>query len=174
MLKGSTSVLDVGAGEGVLRDYLPGVDYTGVEPEADAVARARAKRPGIQIVHSGVEDFTPPRRYTAVVFNESLYYLPDAVGAVMRARDWLVPQGLIVCSVYQRSSQFSLKCFIGSLFDRRRHRSNVHCEQMVRKAMRQWTTVSDDLVQIGDHSYHAWAARIPEGGDMSRARAASG
>jgi 2-polyprenyl-3-methyl-5-hydroxy-6-metoxy-1,4-benzoquinol methylase len=139
------NVLDVGCGEGLLRDHLPdAVGYLGVEPSA----RASGGKPFICC--QTAEDFDPgSARYDCVVFNEMLYYTRNPVGLLQKFSRLLTADGFLVVSIYQRAST-SLRAKLLHLFDRRRPTSNLHCTRLVREYIRShgWAYLLDQSVRM--------------------------
>jgi SAM-dependent methyltransferase len=100
------SVLDIGCGEGLLRDRLRPHGYrrfVGVDLSEEAVRVARAKDdPDASFVVAAAETFAPRERFDAVVFNECLYYFDDPLAVVERyRRDALAQGGAIVVSMFR-------------------------------------------------------------------------
>lgn len=159
------SVLDIGCGGAVLRDYLSaGVKYLGIEPSARAAESARALNGGDSVVHSTGEDFDPGKdRWDAIVFNEVLYYSPDPIALLEKYAKLLRPYGVIIVSIYQKPESFSLKGRLKGLV--RRHLSNVGCTKMVYQYMVRegWLIEYDELVVIPGTSdrqhWRIWQAR---------------
>lgn len=94
------SLLDLGCGDGSLWKYyrplsdslLVGVDYS-----ATAVKNANARAlPNCRFHCADFRNYTPDNRFSAVVFNESIYYIDDIAGAIRRAESWLDDQGVLV------------------------------------------------------------------------------
>lgn len=98
------TTLDLGCGEGLLRDWLRplgGGRYVGVDLAAQAIDAAAARSlPGESWVVAAAEEYTPAESFDAVVFNESLYYLDDPVAGALRAAAWLAPGGILVVSMF--------------------------------------------------------------------------
>jgi 2-polyprenyl-3-methyl-5-hydroxy-6-metoxy-1,4-benzoquinol methylase len=99
------SVLDVGCGEGLLRDRLAPLGYSrfvGVDLSAAAV-EAASRRPDPLATFEAVdaERYTPSGRFDAVVFNECLYYFEDPIGAVRRYRPSLEEGGTLIVSMFR-------------------------------------------------------------------------
>jgi trans-aconitate methyltransferase len=98
------AMLDLGCGDGLLwKNYRPlsnslliGVDYS----EA-AVAKANSLALANTEFWSGdYRTFDPGRKLAVAVFNESLYYIDDFMGAITRAESWLDDHGVIVVSMF--------------------------------------------------------------------------
>lgn len=99
------SVLDVGCGEGLLRDRLAPLGYSrfvGVDLSEAAVAAAEGRGdPRARFEAADAERYTPAGRFDAVVFNECLYYFEDPLGAVRRFRAFLEEGGTLVVSMFR-------------------------------------------------------------------------
>ena len=101
---GAGSILDVGCGNGILRQMLPTDDpsrYVGVDLAAEAVERARgAIRPGDELVVADAESWEPGERFDAVVLNECLYYFRRPLETARRYWDARTPGGVLVVSLF--------------------------------------------------------------------------
>jgi 2-polyprenyl-3-methyl-5-hydroxy-6-metoxy-1,4-benzoquinol methylase len=99
------AVLDVGCGEGLLRDRLRPHGYrrfVGVDLSEEAVRAARAQADDRdQFVVAPGETFTPDERFDAVVFNECLYYFDDPVAVVERYRPFVTENGVVLVSMFR-------------------------------------------------------------------------
>lgn len=101
-LKPGARVLELGCGEGLLLDYLhPGsfTDYLGVDfagPLEQAVPRTRD---AVRFAAGDMVDFSTQERFDAIVFNESLYYLPDVLTGLARYERMLLPNGVFLVSM---------------------------------------------------------------------------
>jgi 2-polyprenyl-3-methyl-5-hydroxy-6-metoxy-1,4-benzoquinol methylase len=149
------SVLDVGCGEAVLKDYLPqGLQYTGIEPSSIAVESARVRSGSLQIIHGRCEDVDlSGRQWDCIVFNEVLYYLQDPAGLMERFASSVRRGGVVITSIYQKAQAPSPKARLLHWLDRRRPLSNVHCTKLVHEFMgrRAWKIEQDDLITAPDH-----------------------
>jgi SAM-dependent methyltransferase len=98
-------VLDVGCGEGILREHLGPGPYTGIDVSAVAVERARAAADDRAEFHAAdAEEWSPAdpgTRFDAIVFNECVYYFTRPVDTVRRYRQWLAPGGTVVVSTFR-------------------------------------------------------------------------
>lgn len=98
------SILDVGCGEGLLAEklkVLPYTSYLGIDVSREAIASATA-RLGDARSRFAVADaasFRDDARHDVIVFNQSLYYLPDPAGIMAHYRAQLAPQGRIIVSM---------------------------------------------------------------------------
>jgi 2-polyprenyl-3-methyl-5-hydroxy-6-metoxy-1,4-benzoquinol methylase len=91
--------LDVGASTGafVAAAVAEGLDAEGVE--VSDVAAAAARRRGLAVHTSAVEDFQPPRRYAVVTAFDVVEHLLDPLPLLARVRGWLAPGGLLAIAV---------------------------------------------------------------------------
>jgi len=66
---------DLACGDGGLADFLPGIEYTGVDADPTMVEEAASK--GREIVHADLNEFTPDRPVAATTLFRALYYTRD-------------------------------------------------------------------------------------------------
>jgi len=104
-LRPGGSVLDVGSGEGLLRDHLLPYGYAryhGIDLSEAAIAQA-APRAGESATFAAAdaETYVPQDRFDAVVFNECVYYFNDPVGSVRRYEPYLTDGGCFVVSTFR-------------------------------------------------------------------------
>jgi 2-polyprenyl-3-methyl-5-hydroxy-6-metoxy-1,4-benzoquinol methylase len=104
-LKPRGSVLDVGAGEGLLADHLRPFGYSrylGVDLSESAVRQAAARANGqTSFAAADAESYVPQGRWDAVVFNECVYYFRDPLGTVRRYEGFLEEGGVFVVSTFR-------------------------------------------------------------------------
>jgi 2-polyprenyl-3-methyl-5-hydroxy-6-metoxy-1,4-benzoquinol methylase len=118
-LKPDGSVLDVGCGDGILRAHLHDSfsKYVGVDfPQAidRAAKRADART---SFVASDLRAFTTDGRFDVIVFNESLYYVEDAIAELDRYSGFLVPGGVFLVSMHRKPKSEKIWGDIGSRFE---------------------------------------------------------
>ena len=100
-------VLDLGCGEGLLLAALrgqgggPELHYVGIDLSPTAISKARQATGNGHFAVAEIDSYRPARRFDAIVFNESLYYLEDPLGAVSRYLGFLEPGGVIVVSMFE-------------------------------------------------------------------------
>jgi hypothetical protein len=68
-------LVDLACGDGGLADFLPGIDYLGVDADPKMVDEAASKGRGI--VHADLNEFTPDRPVAATTLFRALYYTRD-------------------------------------------------------------------------------------------------
>ena len=106
-LRPGGSVLDVGCGDGQLRERLRPLGYSrfvGVDLAAAAIARAAAVAdPQARFVAADAELWSPPagELFDAIVFNECLYYFDRPVATAVRYQRHLQPGGLLLVSMFE-------------------------------------------------------------------------
>ena len=98
-LPAHSSLLDVGCGVGTMADYLPALDYTGVDVSHKALAIARNRHSGTFIC-SDVESFRIDKKFDVILFSEILYYLEDPLGQLVRYREFLSDEGSMIVSIW--------------------------------------------------------------------------
>lgn len=102
-LKPGGAVLDVGCGEGLLREDLGAAcaRYVGVDVSPEAVRRAQPRADArTRFVAATAETFEPEGRFDVVVFNECLYCFDDPLEVLRRYAGFLAPGGLVMASMY--------------------------------------------------------------------------
>jgi SAM-dependent methyltransferase len=98
-LPAHSSLLDVGCGIGTLSDYLPALDYTGIDVSQKALVIAQNRHPGTFIC-SDAESFFADKKFDVILFNETLYYLDDPLEQLARYREFLSDGGSMVVSIW--------------------------------------------------------------------------
>jgi hypothetical protein len=68
-------LVDLACGDGGLADFLPGIDYLGVDADPKMVEEAASK--GRTIVHADLNEFEPDRPVAATTLFRALYYARD-------------------------------------------------------------------------------------------------
>lgn len=104
-LKPGGSFLDVGSGEGILRDEMKPFGYSryvGVDLSEAAVEKGReTPDPQASFVAADAEAYVPEGRFDAIVFNECVYYFADPLGTVARYKTFLEKDGLLIVSMFR-------------------------------------------------------------------------
>ena len=99
------SILDLGCGEGFLAQKLHSSDYAryvGVDFAPAAIEKATGLRlPNAAFTTADIDTYTPPsnERFDAIVFTESLCYLPDPLRTVGRYAPHLNDRGIVLVSM---------------------------------------------------------------------------
>jgi SAM-dependent methyltransferase len=98
------SVLDIGCGVGTLRPLLVGcARYVGIDLSAEAIASAsRAGWPDAHFSVADAEAYVPAGKFSLIIFNELLYYLPNPVAVVSRYLEFLQEDGCFIVSMYDQ------------------------------------------------------------------------
>jgi SAM-dependent methyltransferase len=99
------TVLDVGCGEGILRDLLRAGGesrYVGVDLSTVAIEAARRDaRPGETFVVADAESYAPQGTFDAVVLNECLYYFREPLTQAERYLGMTAPGGSLIVSMFE-------------------------------------------------------------------------
>lgn len=66
---------DLACGDGGLADFLPGIEYVGVDADPKMVEEARSK--GREIAHADLNEFVPDRPVAATAVFRAIYYARD-------------------------------------------------------------------------------------------------
>jgi len=100
----SELILDVACGQGILQEYLKPWgyrQYLGIDKSEAAIDNANSRKDdctSFQIADA--EQFTPPHKFTSIIFSECLYYFAEPNRILHRYTNWLTNGGIIVMSVY--------------------------------------------------------------------------
>lgn len=96
------AVLDVGCGEGILQRRMAYGRFVGVDINAEAIRRAQARANANTEFHVAPgESFVPGGSFDVIVFNESLYYIPQPLQAFAHYRRFLKPDGIMIVCNFQ-------------------------------------------------------------------------
>ncbi len=104
---GGGSLLDLGCGEAILCRHLRReriTRYVGVDIAASALAGAQPGIADSRLVCADIAAYEPDGRFDAVVFNEVLFFVPDPIALLRRARGWMTERGVIVLSLYRKET----------------------------------------------------------------------
>lgn len=98
------SVLDLGCGAGILRNWVlraGAADYTGVDLSNAAIDAARRRHgTDTSFVAGDAALYQPERAYDVIVFNEMLYYFAQPDEVLRRYARFLRPQGFFIASLW--------------------------------------------------------------------------
>lgn len=96
------TILDVGCGEGILQRRLRYTNYIGVDMNPQAITLARSsENENTKFVLAEAERFQPDAAYDVIIFNESLYYIPNPIGVFNRYRAFLKQAGIMIVCMFQ-------------------------------------------------------------------------
>ena len=99
---GDRKVLDVGCGEGILQRRMAYAEYLGVDMNAEAISLAMSREDEhTRFVLAPAETYQPASQYDVIVFNESLYYIPNPIAVFEHYRACLAPDGIVVVCMFQ-------------------------------------------------------------------------
>jgi SAM-dependent methyltransferase len=112
------SVLDIGCGVGTLRPLLGECSrYVGIDLSADAIASASLARwPDANFAVADAQAYSPAGKFSLIIFNEVLYYLPDPVAVVSRYLEFLEEEGFFIVSMYDQYDPRLLWSALGKRF----------------------------------------------------------
>jgi len=100
-----SSVLDLGCGTGILRQWLPKEEfsYVGVDLSNIAIEAARRdwKDTGTKFVAMDAASFRPDRKFDAIIFNEVLYYFEQPAEVLRSFAAALEKNGKFVISLWE-------------------------------------------------------------------------
>jgi 2-polyprenyl-3-methyl-5-hydroxy-6-metoxy-1,4-benzoquinol methylase len=103
--KPGASILDIGCGEGILKEHLSPHLYThylGMDLSEQAISRAKAlfEDDNHEFLVANMEQYEPDRSFDVIVFNECLYYASDPVSLVKKYERYLNDSGIFIISMY--------------------------------------------------------------------------
>jgi 2-polyprenyl-3-methyl-5-hydroxy-6-metoxy-1,4-benzoquinol methylase len=101
-LKPGGRILEIGCGEGILRERLDATRYSryvGVDISDEAIQRAKPE-PKAQFVCSDATAWEPNETFDLIVFNECLEYFHDPLSVVGRYEPYLAPEGAFLVSMF--------------------------------------------------------------------------
>jgi 2-polyprenyl-6-hydroxyphenyl methylase/3-demethylubiquinone-9 3-methyltransferase len=121
-LGGDPEILDVGCGEGLLRERLQGVRfrrYVGVDPVRTIIEKARRLEDERTTFVAGdpVDRSLDLGTFDVVVCNEVLSIVPDPAATVARAHELLRPGGHLITSIWHHADDEALWDMIDRHFD---------------------------------------------------------
>ena len=95
------SILELGPAEGLMTERLISLqaDLTVIEGSEKFAADLRQKFTGIKVVHSLFEDAELSEVYDNVVLGHVLEHVEDPKAVLQKVKQWLKPDGLVLCAV---------------------------------------------------------------------------
>ncbi len=105
--KPQPSILDLGAGEGVLNEYLDdeifsyflGMDFSDV-----SIQKAKARKfPKAEFVTADIHTYVPNQKFDVIIFNEAFYYIHNSEkqNVLDRMLSHLTTDGILIVSIYR-------------------------------------------------------------------------
>ena len=85
-LRPGDRLCDLACGDGGLADFLPGIEYLGVDSDPKMVEEARTK--GRDLVQADLNDFVPDRPVTATSIFRAVYYASDRLAFFRRVAEY--------------------------------------------------------------------------------------
>jgi len=79
-------LVDLACGDGGLADFLPGIEYLGVDADPKMVEEAASK--GRPVVQADLNEFEPEEPVAAVTLFRALYYVRDRHAFLRRVAAW--------------------------------------------------------------------------------------
>ena len=102
--RSTRALLDVGCGEGLLYHHLalPPARYVGVDLSPASFEKATLDPATCRFVAADLHNFQPEdgERFSAIVFNEVLYFSPEPEAQLLRYAGMLEEGGVIAVSMY--------------------------------------------------------------------------
>lgn len=101
-MPGDRKVLDVGCGEGILQKRMAYTKYVGVDMNAEAIRLAQSREnDNTKFVCCPAEQFEPKEKFDVIIFNESLYYMPQPLTIVEKYREFLSTDGIMIICMFK-------------------------------------------------------------------------
>ncbi len=104
-LRARPAILDVGCGPGHLAELMArgrGTRYFGIDLSDEAIRRARHRALAWMQFHvADLDTWTPPGRFSLIIFCESLSYARHPLTTLLRYAQALKPDGALIVSMYQ-------------------------------------------------------------------------
>ena len=101
------SILDLGAGEGVLNEYLDATKHSyflGVDFSDVSIKKAKERNfENAEFLTADIHTFTPKRKFDVIIFNEAFYYVHESEkqNVLDRMLSHLTDDGILIVSIYR-------------------------------------------------------------------------
>lgn len=95
-------ILDLGCGAGELWGWLTEEEkkrYVGVDISSEAIKLARQKDSEC-FCEGNIESFSPQEQFDIIIFNEVLYYIPNAIAVIENYFHFLTEEGTMIISMF--------------------------------------------------------------------------
>ena len=102
-------LVDLACGDGGLADFLPGIDYLGIDADPKMVEEAASK--GRAVVHADLNEFEPDGPVAATTLFRALYYTRDRQAFFRRVAGYT--EGKVVFDLNPR--QYAMKDVVADL-----------------------------------------------------------
>ncbi|WP_430412462.1 class I SAM-dependent methyltransferase [Kordia sp.] len=105
--KVNPSILDLGAGEGVLNEYLDDEMFSyflGMDFSEVSIEKAKMRKfPKTEFITADIHTFTPSQKFDVIIFNEAFYYVHDSEKqhVLDRMLNHLNDDGILIVSIYR-------------------------------------------------------------------------
>jgi 2-polyprenyl-3-methyl-5-hydroxy-6-metoxy-1,4-benzoquinol methylase len=95
------SILEMGPAEGLMTKFLydTGLNLTIVEASENFCLDLAKKYPNAQVINSLFEDFNPEKKFDNIILGHVLEHIEDPRLLLQRIKNWLNPNGLVLCAV---------------------------------------------------------------------------
>jgi trans-aconitate methyltransferase len=108
-LQAGDRLVDLACGDGGLADFLPGIDYLGIDADPKMVEEAASK--GRAVVHADLNEFEPHGPVAATALFRALYYTRDRQAFFLRVAGYT--EGKVVFDVNPR--QYAMEDVVADL-----------------------------------------------------------
>lgn len=105
--KSKPSILDLGAGEGVLNEYLSPKDYSyflGVDFSSVSIEKAKTRNfVKAEFLTADIHTYSPHQKFDVIIFNEAFYYVHESEkqNVLDRMLSHLADNGILIVSIYR-------------------------------------------------------------------------
>jgi 2-polyprenyl-3-methyl-5-hydroxy-6-metoxy-1,4-benzoquinol methylase len=118
--KPSGAILDIGCGEGILKERLHPHAYsyyTGIDISAEAIKTALGRRDDKStFIPADANTYIPQRAFDIIVFNECLYHFENPLSLMQRYEPFLNDDGLYIASIVSHDKTLSIWKIVESCY----------------------------------------------------------